>query len=76
MRFQLSLCSIWGYLAPSLPLLQVINAANEVVDSIDREELAKKLSVKTDPEDDEAEVRSSLSNCFIEKNPATHWEIN
>ncbi|XXG85157.1 hypothetical protein AAC387_Pa11g0297 [Persea americana] len=34
---------------------EVINAANEVVDSIDREELAKKLSVKTDPEDDEAE---------------------
>lgn len=34
---------------------EVINAANEVVDSIDREELAKIISVKTDPEDDEAE---------------------
>lgn len=36
--------------------MQVIDSANEVVDSIDREELAKFLSLKSDPEDEEAEV--------------------
>lgn len=36
--------------------LQVIDAANEIVDSIDRDELAKYLSHKSDPEDEEAEV--------------------
>jgi tripeptidyl-peptidase-2 len=36
--------------------LQVIDAANEVVDSIDRDELAKFYSLKSDPEDEEAEV--------------------
>ncbi|OVA01192.1 Peptidase S8/S53 domain [Macleaya cordata] len=34
---------------------EVIDAANEVVDSIDKDELAKYFSVKSDPEDDEAE---------------------
>ncbi|XP_065627698.1 tripeptidyl-peptidase 2-like [Quercus suber] len=34
---------------------EVIDSANEVVDSIDREELAKFLSLKSDPEDEEAE---------------------
>lgn len=34
---------------------EVINAANEVIESIDKEELAKFFSVKNDPEDDEAE---------------------
>lgn len=37
-------------------LSQIINAANEVIDSIDKEELAKYFSVKFDPEEDEAEV--------------------
>ncbi|MED6182811.1 tripeptidyl-peptidase II Tpp2 [Stylosanthes scabra] len=34
---------------------KVIDAANEVIDSIDREELAKFFALKNDPEDDEAE---------------------
>ncbi|KAJ7974178.1 tripeptidyl-peptidase 2-like [Quillaja saponaria] len=34
---------------------EVISAANEVIDSIDREELAKFFSLKSDPEDDGAE---------------------
>ncbi|GAB2222014.1 hypothetical protein Drorol1_Dr00013211 [Drosera rotundifolia] len=34
---------------------QIIDAANEVVDSIDTEELAKYVADKSDPEDDEAE---------------------
>lgn len=34
---------------------EVIDAANEVIDSIDRDELAKFLSLKSDPEDEEAE---------------------
>ncbi|OMO97822.1 hypothetical protein COLO4_14332 [Corchorus olitorius] len=34
---------------------EVIEAANEVIDSIDREELAKFFSLKSDPEDEEAE---------------------
>lgn len=38
--------------------LQVIDAANEVVDSIDRDELAKFFSLRSDPEDEEAEVCS------------------
>lgn len=37
-------------------ILQVIDAANEVVGSIDRDELAKYFSLKSDPEDEEAEV--------------------
>lgn len=36
--------------------LQVVDAANDVIDSIDRDELAKYFSLKRDPEDDEAEV--------------------
>lgn len=36
--------------------LQVIAAADEVIDSIDREELAKCLSLKPDPDDEEAQV--------------------
>lgn len=34
---------------------EVIDAANEVIDSIDRDELAKFFSLKSDPEDEEAE---------------------
>ncbi|KAF3954240.1 hypothetical protein CMV_020394 [Castanea mollissima] len=34
---------------------EVIDSANEVFDSIDREELAKFISLKSDPEDEEAE---------------------
>lgn len=37
-------------------LEQVIDAADEVIDSIDRDELAKYLSQKSVPEDDEEEV--------------------
>jgi hypothetical protein len=36
--------------------VQVIAAADEVVDSIDKEELAKYLSLNSDPEDEEAQV--------------------
>ncbi|XP_042419484.1 tripeptidyl-peptidase 2-like isoform X2 [Zingiber officinale] len=35
---------------------KIINAANEVIDSIDKEELLKFLSLKSDSEDEEAEV--------------------
>lgn len=42
--------------------MQVINAANEVVDSIDKEELAKFFALKSDPEDEEAEVCILLAN--------------
>nr|XP_010918543.1 tripeptidyl-peptidase 2 [Elaeis guineensis] len=34
---------------------EIVDAADEVIDSIDREELAKCLSLKSDPEDEEAE---------------------
>ncbi|KAF7813180.1 tripeptidyl-peptidase 2-like isoform X1 [Senna tora] len=34
---------------------EIIDAANEVIDSVDREELAKFFALKNDPEDDEAE---------------------
>lgn len=36
--------------------MQVIVAADEVIDSIDTEELAKFFAFKSDPEDEEAEV--------------------
>lgn len=36
--------------------MQVIDAANDVIDSINREELAMFFALKNDPEDDEAEV--------------------
>lgn len=36
--------------------MQVIDAANEVVDSVDKEELIKYFALKTDLEDEEAEV--------------------
>lgn len=35
---------------------QIIGAANEVVESIDRDELARLLSMKGDPEEEEFEV--------------------
>lgn len=35
---------------------QVIDAANEVVDSIDRDELARYFALKNDPEDEDVEV--------------------
>lgn len=37
-------------------VLQVIEAANEVVDSVDQDELAKFFSQRIDPEDEETEV--------------------
>lgn len=60
-------CSLSIYLLPLPPYkrlffvtdgytLQIIDAANEVIDSIDREELAKFFALKNDPDDEEAEV--------------------
>ncbi|XP_075650428.1 tripeptidyl-peptidase 2-like [Castanea sativa] len=54
---------------------EVIDSANEVVDSIDREELAKFISLKSDPEDEEAEknkkkmeiTRDQLAEALYEK---------
>lgn len=40
-------------------LLQVVNAADEIINSVNREELAKYFSQKSDPEDDSAEVSSN-----------------
>jgi len=40
--------------------MQIINAANEVIDSIDREELAKKIALKSDLDDEEAQVLNSF----------------
>lgn len=36
--------------------LQIIDAANEVIDSVDKEELAKNFALKHDPGDEEVEV--------------------
>lgn len=36
--------------------MQVIDAANDVIDSVDKDELAKYFSLRSDPEDEEAEV--------------------
>lgn len=47
-----------------MPLLQIIDAADEVVDSVDKDELAKYFSVKNDPEDEGAEVRIYVASCF------------
>ena len=44
--------------------LQVIDAANEVIDSIDREELAKFLALKHDQEDEEAQVLILVPSTF------------
>lgn len=44
--------------------MQVIDAANEVIDSIDRDELAKFFSLKSDPDDEEAEVLLRLPVCL------------
>ncbi|XP_019453181.1 PREDICTED: tripeptidyl-peptidase 2-like isoform X1 [Lupinus angustifolius] len=42
---------------------EVIDAANEVIDSVDREELAKYLALKNDPEDEEAEsIRKKMES--------------
>ncbi|KAL6911947.1 hypothetical protein ACP4OV_000752 [Aristida adscensionis] len=54
---------------------EVITAADEVVDSIDKEELAKYLSLKADPEDEEAqklkkkmeETRDQLADALYQK---------
>ncbi|KAL6634882.1 hypothetical protein ACP70R_027553 [Stipagrostis hirtigluma subsp. patula] len=54
---------------------EVIAAADEVVDSIDKEELAKYLSLKADPEDEEAqklkkkmeETRDQLADALYQK---------
>jgi hypothetical protein len=50
--------------------LQILDAANEVIDSIDREELAKIFALKNDPDDEEAEVLISFSCAF--KYPCTY----
>ncbi|TKY45199.1 Tripeptidyl-peptidase 2 [Spatholobus suberectus] len=41
---------------------EVVDAANEVINSINREELAKFFALKNDPEDEEAEVLNLVSN--------------
>ncbi|XP_006647647.1 tripeptidyl-peptidase 2 [Oryza brachyantha] len=54
---------------------EIIAAADEVVDSIDKEDLAKSLSLKPDPEDDEAqknkknmeETRDQLADALYQK---------
>ncbi|KAK1260823.1 hypothetical protein QJS04_geneDACA001995 [Acorus gramineus] len=54
---------------------EIINAANEVVNSVDKEELAKYFSVKSDPDDKEAEkikkkmeaTRDQLSEALYQK---------
>lgn len=56
--------NMWSDSSASVAL-QVIDAANEVVDSIDRDELAKFFSLRTDPEDEEAEVCSCQLILFI-----------
>lgn len=39
-----------------VPPLQIIDAADEVVDSVDKDEITKYFSVKSDPEDEGGEV--------------------
>ncbi|TKY51308.1 Tripeptidyl-peptidase 2 [Spatholobus suberectus] len=43
---------------------EVIDAANEVIESIDREELVKYFALKNDPEDEEAEVLIHVPYAF------------
>lgn len=43
---------------------QIIAAADEVVESIDRDELARFLSIKGDPEEEEFEVLVRFLICF------------
>ena len=43
----------------------MVGAANEVINSIDREELAKFFALKNDPEDEEAEVLNLVFNTII-----------
>lgn len=43
-------------------ILQVMDAADEVIDSIDKDELAKFFSLKSDPEDEETEVCIRVAN--------------
>lgn len=46
-------------------LMQIVAAANEVIGSIDTEQLAKYLSLKSDPEDEGAEVSINMLPDFI-----------
>lgn len=48
-----------------VPPLQIIDAADEVADSVDKDELAKYFSVKSDPEDEGGEVCIYVANCFL-----------
>lgn len=41
----------------------MIDVANDVIGSIDKEELAKYFVLKNDPEDEEAEVLNLVRNC-------------
>jgi len=46
----------------------VIGAADEVIDSIDKEELAKFFALKNDPEEEEAEVHNLVfNNCYFHR---------
>lgn len=58
--------------------MQVIEAADEVIDSIDVEELAKFFAFKSDPEDEEAEVcfRDSTLSVFFLAIISPNSEVN
>ena len=45
-------------------MLQIIEAADEVVDSVDTDELMKYFAFKNDPEDEGAEVCIYVACCY------------
>lgn len=59
-----SFCSC-NFVSFGASFFQIITAANEVIDSVDREELAKYFSLKPDPDEEEAEVNTLFSISFI-----------
>lgn len=61
----LAACLTWSVL-----LQQVIDAADEVIKSIDRDELAKYLSQKSVPEDEEEEV------CLMLQLPISNMKLD
>lgn len=52
--------------------LQVVAAANAVIDSVNKDELIKFLAHKLDPEEDEAEVFVHSSDAETPQHPHTH----
>jgi len=65
LKVTVALVGISSLLICLLVLWQVIGAADEVIDSIDRDELAKYLSQKSVPEGEEEEV-FTLFSTFID----------